>query len=68
MNIKNVVNLLIYNLIKINSLICSLRSLLKDLKNPHSKVKSGDLSIMHDSNVMPRRKSSVFRLAKYSRD
>ena len=25
---------------------------------PHKKVKSGDLSIMHDRNVMPRHKLS----------
>ena len=42
------------NLIKIRSL----RSLLKDLTKPHIIVKSGDLSIMHDSNVMPRCKLS----------
>ena len=37
------------NLIKIRSL----RSLLKDPTKPH--IKSGDLSIMHDHIVMPRR-------------
>ena len=36
----------------------SLRSLLKDLTKTHTKVKSDDLSIMHDNNVMPRRKLS----------
>ena len=42
------------NIIKIRSL----RSLLKDLTKPHIKVKSGDLSFMHDHNVMPRHKLS----------
>ena len=42
------------NLIKIRSL----KSLLKDLTKPHIKVKSGDLSIMHDHTFMPRRKLS----------
>ena len=32
--------------------------LLKDLTKPHTKAKSGDLSIMHDNNVMPRCKLS----------
>ena len=31
--------------------IRSFRSLLKDLTESHIKVKSGDLSIMHDHNV-----------------
>ena len=42
-----------------------LRSLLKNLTKSHTEVKSGDLSIMHDSNVMPRPKLSsvgLFRL------
>ena len=43
-----------YNLIKISST----RSLLKDLKKSNIKIKSGDLSIMHEHNVMPRRKLS----------
>ena len=43
-----------FNLIKIRSF----DTLLKDLTKPHTKVKSGDLSIMHNSNVMPRRKLS----------
>ena len=42
------------NLIKIRSL----KSLLRDLTNPHIKVKSGDLSIMHDNTITPRRKLS----------
>ena len=42
------------NLIKMRSL----RSLLKDLTKSLIEVKSGDLSIMHDYNVMPRRKLS----------
>ena len=42
------------NLIKIRSL----RSLLKDLMKPHTKVKSCDLSIMHDHNAMRRHKLS----------
>ena len=41
-----------HNVIKIRSF----RSLLKDLTKSHIKVKSGDLSIMHDHYVMPRRK------------
>ena len=43
-----------HNLIKISSS----RSLLNDLKKSHIKIKSGDLSIMDDHNVMPRRKLS----------
>ena len=31
---------------------------LKDLMKPHTKVKSCDLSIMHDNNFMPRCKLS----------
>ena len=46
------------NLIKIDPMICSFRSLLKDLTKSHTKVKFGDLSIMHDNNVMLRRKLS----------
>ena len=42
------------NLIK----IISLRSLLKDPTKPRIKVISGDLSIMHDHIVMPKRKLS----------
>ena len=44
----------ISNLIKIGSF----SSPLKDLTKSHIKVKSGDLSIMHDHNVMPRGKLS----------
>ena len=53
------------NLIKIRSFDPHLRSLLKNLTKSHTEVKSGDLSIMHDSNVMPRPKLSsdgLFRL------
>ena len=42
--------------LQLDSLIRSLRFLLKDLTKPHTKVKSGDLSIMHDNKVMPRGK------------
>ena len=45
-------------LFKLDSLIHSLRSLLKDLTKSLTNVKSGDLSIMQDKNVMPRRKLS----------
>ena len=38
--------------------IRSLRSLLKNLTKPYIKVKSRDLSIMHDHVVMRRRKLS----------
>ena len=38
-----------FNLIKFRSP----RLLLKDLTKPHIKVKSGDLSIMHDYIVIP---------------
>ena len=44
--------------LKLYTLIHSLRLLLKDLTKLHAKVKSGDLSIMHDNNVMPRLKLS----------
>ena len=44
--------------LQLDPLIRSLRLLLKDLTKPHTKVKSGDLSIMHDNNVMPRGKLS----------
>ena len=37
-------------LLKLDPLIRSLRSLLKDLTKSLTKVKSGDLSIMHDNN------------------
>ena len=43
----------VHNVIKIISYDRSLRLLLKDLMKPHIKVKSGDLSIRHDHNVMP---------------
>ena len=46
------------HLSKIRYLIRSLSSLLKDVKKPHTKVKSSDLSIMRDNNVMPRHKLS----------
>ena len=42
------------NLIKIRSF----GPLLKDPTKPHTKVKSSDLSTMHDNNVVPRRKLS----------
>ena len=45
-------------LFKLDPLIHSLRSLLKDLTKSLTNVKSGDLSIMQDKNVMPRRKLS----------
>ena len=46
------------NLIKSVPLIRSLRSLLKDLTKSLTKVISGDLSIIKENNVMPRRKPS----------
>ena len=42
-------------ILKLDSLIHYLRVLLKD---PHTKVKSGDLSIMYDNNNMPWHKLS----------
>ena len=44
--------------LQLSNFIFSLRSLLKHLTKPHTKIKSGDLSIMHNSNVLPRRKLS----------
>ena len=44
--------------LNLDPLVRSLKSLLMDLTKPHTKFKSGDLSIMHDNNVMPRRKLS----------
>ena len=52
-------------LLKLDPLIRSLTSLQKDLTKPHIKVKSGDLSIMHDHIVMPRRKLSSDWLNTY---
>ena len=43
--------------LKLNLLVRSLRSL-KDLTKPHTKVKSGDFSIMYNDNFMQRRKLS----------
>ena len=43
---------------ELDHLIRSRRALLKVLMKPHARVNSGDLSIMHDNNVMPRRKLS----------
>ena len=40
---------------KLDPMVRSLRSLLKDLTKPHIKVNSGDLSIMLEHNVMLRR-------------
>ena len=39
-------------------LISSLKLLQNDLSKPQAKVKSGDLSIMHDDNIMLRCKLS----------
>ena len=41
-------------LLKFDPLIRFIRSLHKDQTKPHTKVKSGVFSIMHDNNVMPR--------------
>ena len=40
------------------NIILILRLLLKDLTKSLTEVKSSDLSIMHDTNVMPKRKLS----------
>ena len=59
-DVRNLVWTLIFfvevylNLIKIRSFCLQL----KDLTKPHTKVKSCDLSIMHDNNVMLRPKLS----------
>ena len=39
------------NLIKLDPLVLSIKSLLKDLTRLHTKVNFGDLSFMHDTNV-----------------
>ena len=44
--------------LKLDPLVLSLRLLQKDLTKPYTKVKSGDLSIIHDHNVMLRHKLS----------
>ena len=49
-------------LLKLGHLICSLRSILKDLPKPHIKVKYSDLYIMHDNILMLRRKLPYDRL------
>ena len=54
--IKEDLNLYVNKCYKIK--IRSHRLLLKELMKPHIKVKSGELFIMHDHIVMPRRKLS----------
>ena len=46
----------VHDLIIIDHLIRSLRLILKDLKKSLTNVKSGDFSIMHNNNVIPRYK------------
>ena len=57
---------MIYNLIKIRSFDPLHYIATKGLMKPHTKVKSGDLSIMHhDKNVMPRPKLSSDKLKNH---